>query len=137
MRVFPMIGRSLAALVLLAAVACEDELNDPQVQMCTATLPISLNVPGTLTYLVAVDGTAIVRSATYTTPSGDVTVDSPPDPGNGIVLDESVVFEAAAEAELSVEGEIAGGGEIGLSFTFIPEDPTLSPVGGTPVLCRP
>lgn len=137
MRLFRLIGRSLPALVLLGVMACEDELNEPQVQMCTATLPINTTVPGTLGYLVAVDGTAIVRSVSYTTPAGELTVTSPPDPGDGLVFDESVVFDAPVEAELSVEGEVAGEGQIGLSFTFIPEDSSLPPVGGTPVLCRP
>lgn len=137
MRPLRLIGRCLPALLLaLVVAACEDELTNPEVRTCSETMTIEIAEPGNLNYLVAVDGNAVVRSVTYTTPGGDVTVDSPPDEGpNEILFQEEVAFEGAATAMLSVEGEVALGGQIGLSWTFIPEDAGSDVVNAQPVLC--
>lgn len=131
-----MIGRCCLPALLLAAAACEDELSNPQVQSCDETVSVTVAEPGTLRYLVAVDGNAVVQSVTYTTPDGDVTVNSPPDESpDEILFREDVVFEGAADAALSVTGEVALGGQIGLSWTFIPDSPDSSVLNGTPAIC--
>jgi len=123
-RRLPAVG--LLALLLVAAVGCEDELNNPQVFTCDEMLEIVLDdddVPATLRYLVSADGDAVVQSVTYTTAAGDVTtMDLDHDDPNDIVFDQEVAFDAPVEAILRAQGEVTTGGQIGIAYTIVFED---------------
>lgn len=127
-RRLPVVG--LLAL-LLAAAGCEDELNNPESFTCDEMLEIAIEeVPVTLEYRVAADGQAVVQSVTYTTPTGDVTsTDIDHDAPDNIVFRQPVEFDEPTEATLRVQGEIATGGQIGISYTlFIDGVPDPGPI---------
>lgn len=130
-RRLPVVG--LFAL-LLAAAGCEDELNNPEVESCDEMLEIAIEeVPVTLEYRVAADGQAVVQSVTYTTPTGDVTTtDIDHDAANDIVFQHGEEFDEPTDATLRVQGEIATGGQIGISYTIFSDGP---PVAGPISVC--
>lgn len=131
-----LIGRRLRAVgllaILLAAVtACEDELNDPETFMCDEMLEIVIEeAPVTVRYLVSADGSAVVQSVTYTTPEGEVTTTTVDhDDPNDIVFDLDVDFDEPVTAILRARGEVATGGQIGISYTiFSTGETVLGPI---------
>lgn len=129
---------ALAAVSLLFLPACEDELSEPEVRSCDETIEVVVEeVPTTVRYLVAADGNAVVNSVTYATPTGPITVDSPTavEGGSDIVLREDVEFAEAATATLRAQGEVATGGQIGLTYSLIPDDQALPVETGPITLC--
>lgn len=123
------------ALVLLAT-ACEDELANPRVQTCDETLDIVVETPGILRYLVSGAGNAVVQSITYSTPAGDSTLAFPlADSPNGDLFRKDVRFEDPAEATFNVMGEVAAGGEIGITYSLIPTDGDIAVENGPLLLC--
>ena len=123
------------ALVLVVA-ACDDELANPPVETCDETLQITVDVPGTLRYLVSAAGGAVVQSITFTTPAGDSTLAFPlADSPNGDLFRKDVTFEEPAEATFNVMGEVATGGEIGITYSLIPEADSLAVRNGPLQLC--
>ena len=130
-------GRRLSVVaLLLLATGCEDELNDPQIESCDETLEIEVaEAPATINYLVAADGNAVVNSVTYTTSAGEQTVNS--FAGNsceeGIVFCEQVMFDEPVNATLRARGEVATGGQIGITYTVTFED--AMPIVGPITLC--
>ena len=137
MRHFRLIDRLAPAVALLVgAAACADELNNPQVESCDETLEIQVaEAPATINYLVAADGNAIVNSVTYTTPSGDQTVTSfTGSCGEAdIVFCENVPFDEPVDAILRARGEVATGGQIGITYSITFEDAT--PITGPIAVC--
>lgn len=120
--------------LLLAAVGCEDELNNPDSFACDEMLEIAIEeVPVILEYRVAADGQAVVHSVTYTTPTGDVTtMDIDHDAPNDIVFQHGEEFDEPTDATLRVQGEIAAGGQIGISYSIFSDEP---PVAGPISVC--
>lgn len=115
-------------LLLLAVAGCEDELNNPQANDCEERLEFQVNeTPATVRYFVAVDGSAILESVTYTTPDGDVTTTTFSDecPGGdtdgAIEFCADVEFDEAMDAAIQAEGEVATGGQIGITYTIFHE----------------
>lgn len=130
-RRLPAVG--LLALALAAA-GCEDELNNPESFECDEVLEIAIvEVPVTLEYRVAAGGQAVVESVTYTTPTGDVTtMDIDHDAANDIVFQHAEEFDEPTEATLRARGEIAAGGQIGISYTIFSD---AAPVAGPISVC--
>lgn len=138
LRSFRRTARHLPAVglfaLLLAAAGCEDELNNPESFACDETLEIAIEeVPVTLEYRVAAGGQAVVQSVTYTTPTGDVTtMDIDHDAANDLVFQHGVEFDEPTDATLRAQGEIASGGEIGISYTIFGAG---APVAGPISVC--
>lgn len=121
MRPFSIAATCGLALTLAFVVACSEDLGGPQVRACDESLTVTIDDPSTLTYLVSVAGDAAVSSVMFTTPAGDSTVNSPPDQAaDEILFVRDFDFAAGAEATLRVLGEVAQGGEIGITYIVDP-----------------
>lgn len=112
-----MLGMS-TVLLLVAVAGCADDLaNNPQLGACDEELTFNVvTVPVEVQYDVSATGPAVVRSVTYTTPTGEQQVMNPADPFPSVV----VTFTAPTSGRIRVQGEAATGGEIGVAYTFLP-----------------
>ncbi len=117
----PTLRRMLPVLLVAAtAVACEDELNAPDVQTCDLQLDVPVTEPAMVEYGVDADN-AVVASVTFTTAVGDSTITSfPNQTGSTFDFDRTVDFEAETDATLQATGEAGTGGAIVISYNVIP-----------------
>ncbi len=110
----------LLALVIPVLGACEDELANVVVpDACEASLVFDVtDTPAEVFYDVFSTGSAIVRSITYTLPTGDETVVDPVNP-----FHVETILATDAAARIQVTGEVAGNGEIRFEYLVVPQDP--------------
>jgi len=110
----------LLALIIPVLGACEDELANVVVPVaCEASLEFDVtDTSAEVVYDVVIAGSAIVRSITYTLPTGDETVVNP-----ALPFHVEAIFATDAAARIQVTGEVAGNGEIGFGYLVFPQDP--------------
>ena len=110
----------LLALGIPLLGACEDELANVVVpDACEASLVFDVtDASAEVFYDVFSTGSAIVRSITYTLPTGDETVVDP-----ALPFHVETIFATGAASRIQVTGEVAGNGEIGFGYLVFTQDP--------------
>lgn len=131
------LGPALPLLALVVAAACGDDLSGPRSDQCDDQLDIAVTEPSMVRYFVAVTGQAVVSRVTYTTATGDTTLVNPADESpDELLLRRDIAFPAAADAILRVQGEVASTGEIGFTYSIVPDDPMKQVITGPTSVCN-